>query len=165
MADLGFREYSEIPHGLLDIEPARLQELLGGPALIHLEGNRKDILFVSVMLHGNETTGLLAMQKLLRQYAERELPRSLSVFIGNVAAASRGVRALPGQADYNRIWGIGDTPEHHMTHSIMESMKKRDVFAAIDIHNNTGKNPHFALICRHDSNIDRLATLVGRTVV
>jgi succinylglutamate desuccinylase len=117
------------------------------------------------MLHGNETTGLLAMQKLLRQYAERELPRSLSVFIGNVAAASRGVRALPGQADYNRIWGIGDTPEHHMTHSIMESMKKRDVFAAIDIHNNTGKNPHFALICRHDSNTYRLATLFGRTVV
>jgi succinylglutamate desuccinylase len=165
MADIGFREYDEVPQGLLQARPEDLYALLGGPALIHLEGERKDALFVSVMLHGNEHTGLLVIQSILRKYADRKLPRSISIMVGNVAAASQGKRALPGQPDYNRIWGIGDTPEHQMTRYIMDTMRERSVFAAIDIHNNSGKNPHFSLICRHDSNFYRLATLFNRTVV
>jgi succinylglutamate desuccinylase len=165
MVDLGFKVFHEIPDGLLNVESTELLDLLGGPALIHLEGNRKDPLFVSVMLHGNEFTGLLVIQQILRQYVDRQLPRSLSIFIGNVVAAKQKLRALPGQPDYNRIWGYGDTPEHQMTHQIMESMRERNVFAAVDIHNNTGKNPHFALICRHENIFYRLATLFGRTVV
>jgi succinylglutamate desuccinylase len=165
MVDLGFRVLHEIPDGLLDVESTGLLNLLGGPTLIHLEGKRKDPLFVSVMLHGNEFTGLLAIQQILSQYRDREMPRSLSIFIGNVAAAEQKLRALPGQPDYNRIWGYGDTPEHQMTHQIMESMRERNVFAAVDIHNNTGKNPHFAVICRHENIFYRLATLFGRTVV
>ena len=109
MVNLGFREFNEIPDGLLDVESAGLFDLLGGPALIHLEGKRKDSLFVSVMLHGNETTGLLVIQQILRHYQDAELPRSLSIFIGNVTAAEQGLRALPGQPDFNRIWGYGDT--------------------------------------------------------
>ncbi len=165
MADLGFKVFNEIPDGLLDVDSAGLLDLLGGPALIHLEGNRDDSLFVSVMLHGNEFTGLLAIQQILRKYIDRELPRSLSIFIGNVAAAEQNLRALPGQPDFNRIWGYGDTPEHQMTHQVIESMRKRKVFAAVDVHNNTGKNPHFALICRHENDFYHLATLFGRTVV
>lgn len=165
MVDLGFRELYEIPDGLLDVGPEGLLDLLGGPTLIHLQGIRKESLFVSVMLHGNEFTGLLAIQNILRRYQDRELPRSISIFIGNVAAARENLRALPGQPDYNRIWGYGDTPEHQMTHYVMESMVKRSVFAAIDVHNNTGKNPHFTLICRHDNDSYHLATLFGRTVV
>jgi hypothetical protein len=52
-----------------------------------------------------------------------------------------------------------------MTHHVMKTRHEKNVFAAIDIHNNSGKNPHFALICRHDSNFYRLATLFNRTVV
>jgi len=155
----------KIPEGLLDVDPAGLPGLLGGPTLIHLEGNRKDSLFLSVMLHGNEYTGLLVMQQILRRYQDRELPRALSIFIGNVAAAEQSLRALPGQPDYNRIWGYGDTPEHQMTHQVMQAMCERQVFAAVDIHNNSGKNPHFALICRHEKNFYHLATLFNRTVV
>ena len=165
MVDLGFKELFEIPDGLLDVRSEGLLDLLGGPTLIHLQGSRKDSLFVSVMLHGNEFTGLLVIQDILRRYQDRQLPRSLSIFIGNVAAASENLRALPGQPDYNRIWGYGDTPEHQMTHYVMESMRERSVFAAIDVHNNTGKNPHFTLICRHDNASYHLATLFGRTVV
>lgn len=165
MADLGFNVLNEIPHGLLDVDASELHDLLGGPTLIHLEGKRKDALFVSIMLHGNEYTGLLVIQRLLKKYLDAELPRRLSIFIGNVAAAKEGVRALPGQPDYNRIWGYGDTPEHQMTHQVMEAMRERDIFAAIDVHNNTGKNPHFALICRHEKDSYHLATLFGRTVV
>jgi len=165
MVDLGFRILHQIPEGLLEVDSAGLLDLLGGPVLIHLEGNRKDSLFLSVMLHGNEYTGLLVMQQILRRYQNRKLPRSLSIFIGNVAAAEQGLRALPGQPDYNRIWGYGDTPEHQMTHQVMQEMCDRKVFAAVDVHNNSGKNPHFALICRHEQNFYYLATLFNRTVV
>ncbi len=165
MADLGFRELYQIPQGLLEVDSAGLLDLLGGPVLIHLEGSRKDSLFLSVMLHGNEYTGLLVLQQILRRYQDRELPRSLSIFIGNVAAAEQHLRALPGQPDYNRIWGFGDTPEHQMTHHVMQAMQERKVFAAVDIHNNSGKNPHFALICRHENESYHLATLYNRTVV
>ncbi len=165
MVNLGFRVLYQIPEGLLEVDSAGLLKLLGGPVLIHLEGHRKDSLFLSVMLHGNEFTGLLVMQRILRRYQDRELPRSLSIFIGNVTAAEQNLRALPGQPDYNRIWGYGDTPEHQMTHQVMQEMRKRQVFAAVDVHNNTGKNPHFALICRQDNNFYHLATLFNRTVV
>lgn len=60
-------------------------------------------LFVSMLLHGNETTGLLAVQRLLDKYRDQPLPRALSVFVGNVEAARLGLRRLEGQPDYNRI--------------------------------------------------------------
>ncbi|GBE08928.1 MAG TPA: peptidase M14 [Gammaproteobacteria bacterium] len=165
MVDLGFRVLHQVPDGLLEVDSAGLFDLLGGPVLIHLEGNRKDSLFLSVMLHGNEYTGLLVMQQILHRYQDRELPRSLSIFIGNVAAAEQNLRTLPGQPDYNRIWGYGDTPEHQMTHQVMKEVSERQVFAAVDVHNNSGKNPHFAIICRHEKNFYHLATLFNRTVV
>ncbi len=42
MVDLGFKEINEIPDGLLTVESTGLLELLGGPTLIHLQGNRKE---------------------------------------------------------------------------------------------------------------------------
>ncbi len=155
----------EVPEGLLEVDSTGLHKLLGGPVLMHLEGSRKDSLFLSVMLHGNEYTGLLVVQQILQHYQDRALPHSLSIFIGNVAAAEQHLRALPGQPDYNRIWGYGDTPEHQMTHKVINEMRGRNVFAAVDVHNNSGKNPHFALICRHEKNFYHLAALFNRTVV
>ena len=90
-----------------------------------------------MLLHGNEDTSWLAIRELLRQYQNRELPRALSIFIGNVQAARYGLRRLTGQLDYNRIWKGGTTPEHNMTSQVLEEMQQRNVFAAIDIHNNT----------------------------
>jgi succinylglutamate desuccinylase len=78
--------------------------VLPGPALIHLPGRRIPPLFVSVLLHGNEDTGWLAAQSVLKKYATVELPRALSLFIGNVEAARTGLRRLDGQPDYNRVW-------------------------------------------------------------
>ncbi len=74
--------YESVPDGLLEADPTQLAELLGGPSLIHLPGRRKQPLFISVLLHGNETTGWLALQALLKRHCERELPRALSFFYG-----------------------------------------------------------------------------------
>jgi len=97
-------QYDGLPPGLLDLPAARLGELLPGPALIHLPGRRTPPLFVSVLLHGNEDTGWLAAQSVLKKFVSAELPRALSLFIGNVEAARSGLRRLDGQPDYNRVW-------------------------------------------------------------
>lgn len=165
MDPVTLRIVGELPEGFLNARPEDLHELLGGPTLIHLDGQVPEPLFVSILLHGNEHSGLFAVQQLLQRYRNTTLPRALSILVGNVAAVAANRRTLPGQADYNRIWGIGDTPEHRLTHQVLEELRARRVFAAIDIHNNTGVNPHYALVCRLENAHFHLATLFGRTVV
>ncbi len=73
-----------VPDGLIDASAENLHKVLPGPTLIHLRGRKPEPLFVSVLLHGNEFTGLTAIQRILDRYTKSELSRSLSVFIGNV---------------------------------------------------------------------------------
>ncbi|MEN9204456.1 MAG: succinylglutamate desuccinylase/aspartoacylase family protein [Thermostichales cyanobacterium DRC_bins_46] len=91
--------WQDYPPELLTLDAGDLYQVLPGPTLIHLPGRRQPPLFVSVLLHGNEVTGWLAVRKLLQTYQDRELPRSLLVLIGNVAAARYGMRRLPDQPD------------------------------------------------------------------
>lgn len=158
-------EITSIPDGLLELPATKLYKRLDGPTLIHLPGRHPEPLFVSVLLHGNEDTGWEAMRQLLKKYEGRELPRALSLFIGNTAAAKEGVRRLEGQLDYNRIWIGKGSEEQGMAQQILETMRQRQVFASIDIHNNTGLNPHYACINVQDHRFLHLALLFSRTVV
>lgn len=153
------------PAALLDCSARQIADVLTGPTLIHLPGRREQPLFVSVLLHGNEDTGWQAMQSLLRSYHQRELPRAVSLFIANVAAARQGARRLENQPDYNRIWNGSGTAEHNMMQQVLEEMRQRQVFASIDIHNNTGLNPHYACINRLEHRFMQFAALFSRTVV
>lgn len=160
-----------LPQELLSAAPTELAGLLGGPSLFHLDGLRRPGLFISVLLHGNETTGFEAIKRVLAKYepggGERPLPRSLSLFIGNVEAAAKGMRRLDGQPDFNRIWpGIDapDTPERRMMVRIVKEMRRKEVFLSLDFHNNTGLNPHYACINRLDHKFLQLATLFSRMV-
>jgi succinylglutamate desuccinylase len=156
----------EIPEGLLAVKARELYLHLSGPTLIRLQGRRDDVLFVSVLLHGNETSGWDAVRELLVDYENGELPRSLYIFIGNVAAAAEGCRVLDGQTDFNRIWKKGnDSNESKMAIELQDILAKASLFAAIDIHNNTGMNPHYACINKLDRDFLQLATLFGRIVV
>jgi succinylglutamate desuccinylase len=157
-----------LPEKLLDEQARDLHTLLSGPTLIHLPGRRPEPLFVSVLLHGNEDTGFKALQAVLKRHAGRELPRALSVFIGNVAAARHGVRRLEEQVDYNRVWPGSESPAgvvHDIMAQVVAQMKMRHVFASIDIHNNTGLNPHYGCVNRLDHRFLHLATLFSRIVV
>jgi succinylglutamate desuccinylase len=158
-----------LPDGLLELDSDQLYQLLDRPTLIHLEGDRQPALFVSILLHGNETTSWLAMRSLLRKYQNQKLPRSLSLFIGNVQAAKYRLRHLEDQPDYNRIWQIGESsnilPEQAMAQTVISEMRSRGVFASIDIHNNTGRNPHYGCITRLDDHSLHLARLFDKTVV
>ncbi len=165
-------EIDYLPDGLLELEATQLEEVLGGPTLIHLSGRREPALFVSVLMHGNETTGWDAVRQLLKGYmpggVERELPRSLSLFVGNIKAAAFGLRHLDGQPDYNRVWpgsDLAETPEHLMMTRLVETMRRRGVFASVDVHNNTGLNPLYACVNLLDNRFFHLATMFSRTVV
>ena len=161
-------EIENLPEGLLDASVGSLAALLGGPTLMHLPGRRPQPLFVTVLAHGNESTGFYALQALLKKYRDQELPRALSVFIGNVDAAAEGQRFLGGQADYNRVWPgteQQDAPEALMMQQVVDSQRARKVFASIDVHNNTGINPHYGCINRVDNQFLHLASLFSRTVV
>jgi len=159
---------TQVPPGLLEAGPTELHRNLAGPTLIHLPGQRREPVLVSVLLHGDEETGLRAAQLVLKRHAQRPLPRALSLFIGNIAAARVGVRRLDGQPDYNRVWPGSDqppTPEHEMMARVVGEMRGRNVFASVDIHNNSGLNPHYACVSRLDPRALQLCALFSRTVV
>ena len=160
----------EIPDGLLDVNAIDLHDHLAGPTLLRLKGQSESVLFVSVLLHGNETTGWDAIRELLKNYQETELPKTLYLFVGNVAAAAESSRVLQGQTDFNRIWKTNDTEREKSSEAIVASkllslLKDVPLFAAIDIHNNTGMNPHYACINNLNKDFLHLATLFSRTVV
>lgn len=48
---------------------------------------------------------------------------------------------------------------------VVEVMDERGIFASVDVHNNTGRNPHYACINSLDTPFLHLAALFGRTVV
>ncbi len=142
-------EMYEIPEGFLTAKAEELYTVLKAPTLFHLEGVKSQPLFISTLLHGNETTGLYAIQRLLKKYSGKQLPRAVSVFVGNIEAAKENQRRLDHQDDYNRIWPgtlHRDSAEKDMMQTVARIMRKKKPFASIDIHNNTGKNPHYACI-------------------
>ncbi len=136
---------TKLPEGFLDLKVENILTLFPKPALIQLKGDKSLPLFVSILLHGNEYSGLKAVQALLRNYNEH-LPRSIFLFIGNVNAAARGLRVIPGKTDYNRCWPGTEIPandETRMMRSVVERITRGGLFAAIDIHNTSGLNPHY----------------------
>lgn len=162
------REREGLPEGILDCPAHRLHEHLDGPTLLHLPGVREPALFVSVLLHGNEHGGWDALRALLRRReAEtgRPLPRALSVLVGNVEAARFRLRRLDHQPDYNRIWKDAEGPEADVARQVLARMVARGLFAVVDVHNNTGVNPHYACVPRRDPVSLALARRFSRPVV
>lgn len=142
-------EMSHIPDEVLTADVEDLQDILRAPTLFHLEGKNPRPLFICTLLHGNETTGFYAVQNLLQRYQHSTLPRSVSLFLGNLSAAKQNQRRLDDQDDYNRIWPgshHNDSPEKDMMQIVTNIMARKKPFASIDIHNNTGKNPHYGCV-------------------
>jgi succinylglutamate desuccinylase len=164
----GLNRFDHFPDTLLDVAASDLWRHLAGPSLFHLPGRQAQPLFVSVLLHGNEDTGWRAVQSVLRRHRGTLLPRALMLFVGNIEAAKARVRTLPTQTDYNRCWpGTRQpaAPEAQLMREVIELVTQHAPFASIDIHNNTGNNPHYACINSLADHHLHLARLFGRTVV
>lgn len=164
----------DIPEGLLSLQTHELYKQLDGPTLFQLPGRRTPPIFMSVLLHGNEPVGWNAIRDILYRHQSSELPRALSLFVGNVEAARYHQRHLEHQPDFNRIWqfetdnplnNAGSMPEYHMARQIYESTARHGLFACVDVHNNTGLNPHYACVNQLETPFLHLATLFSRTVI
>lgn len=142
-----------------------LYPFLPGPCLIHLDGAIPEPLFVSVLLHGNEYSGWEVIRQLIQNYKDQTLPRALSILIGNVKAASTGKRKLEDQPDFNRVWDDATGEEAHIMQEVLQEMQQKNVFASIDIHNNTGFNPHYACINSLQPAFLHLAHSFSRKIV
>jgi hypothetical protein len=153
-----------LPDGFFDITTANIRSLFPNPTLVQLDGRDSQFLFISILLHGNEYTGLEVMQKILAEHAQ-DLPRSILLFVGNVRAAEANRRFLPDQVDYNRCWPgteLEPSPTSGMMQRVVEIAHGLPLFAAIDIHNNTGKNPHYACITDPNMQNQNLAARFNR---
>tara|TARA_Y100000768_G_scaffold388003_1_gene381433 strand:+ start:19710 stop:20723 length:1014 start_codon:yes stop_codon:yes gene_type:complete len=152
---------SQLPEGFTDLGVTELHDVLGGPTLIHLrtENSDKKPLYLSTLLHGNE----ISSHSVLMQFLKRNQPlnRDLIIFIGNTLAAKEGLRHLPGQVDFNRIWAEGNQVEHKIARQVKDYAKEFSPYASIDLHNNTGKNPFYACINSLDQVFKNLASHFG----
>ena len=154
-----------IPEGFWEIQPSEITTLINNPTLIHLRGKEDQPFFVSVLLHGNEYSGLLILQNILKKYRDQILPRSLIVFVANPKACAKGVRHLEDQPDFNRIWKGGSSYEELLVKPVLQYVKDHQIQGAIDIHNNTGRNPIYACINKRKEEFVKLAQVFSVNIV
>ena len=137
-----------LPDSLAEVPAGALADELGGPTLFDLRKGDHQPLFVSVLAHGNEVSGWDAVRGLLDGFRET----STLLFLGNLEAARHAVRVLPGRVDFNRVWEGGDTTEAAVAAEVTARVRAAHPYLALDIHNNTGRNPPYSVICRTDRN-------------
>lgn len=144
--DLQLDQLDQLPPALATISVREIRSVFPNPTLIHVAGELDPPLFISTLLHGNETTSFRVLQWLEETLRGGRPRRSLMIFVGNVAAAEAGVRLLDGEPDFNRIWAHGDTPHHRLAQEVLAFARQRGLFASIDVHNNTGRNPVYGCV-------------------
>ena len=82
---------------------------------------------MSVLLHGNEDTGLKAIQMVLGEYRAARC-RGRVLVRRQRQAAAQGLRRLDSQPDFNRVWPGAETaalPEHAMMRDVVAQMRPR----------------------------------------
>lgn len=161
---------TSFPERLADIGPREIRRVMPNPTLISIAGRAGAggagaPLFVSTMLHGNETTSFFVLQALARRFAHEAPHRPLIIFVGGVHAAEAGLRIAPGGVDFNRVWAGGEGEEAAIAAQVVETLKVAQPFASIDIHNTTGANPCYGCIARLDAAHLGLASLFSRIIV
>ena len=154
-----------IPKGFWEAKPSEITTVIDSPTLIHLKGKEEPPFFVSILLHGNEYSGLMILQKVLKKYRNQVLPRSLIVFVANPKACVQGVRHLEGQPDFNRIWKGDSSYKETLVKPVLQYAKDHQVQGAIDIHNNTGRNPVYACVNKMKEEFIKLAQAFSENIV
>ena len=137
---------SGLPTEVTALPAGALADALCGPTLFDLRRPGERPLFVSVLVHGNETSGWDAVRQLTRELQQA----SVLLFVGNVAAAKAGLRTLPGRPDFNRVWQGGDSPEAAVAAAVARRVRTANPRLAVDIHNTTGRNPPYSVVADTD---------------
>ncbi|HEX2027530.1 MAG TPA: hypothetical protein VHF25_05970 [Nitriliruptorales bacterium] len=158
-----------LPDRLLDLDDLSLLEELGRPTLIRVPGAGEERpRAVACLLHGDEDTGYCAVLRILRR--RRTYPFDLYVVIGNVQAALADGgfrhRYLDGQEDFNRIWGLPPTTRQRLAaDGMLGELRAAGIGALVDVHNNSGANPFYAIVTRLREDSINLATTFTTTLL
>lgn len=145
--ELKFLLEKEIDPSILQTNADALIDRFSGPTLFDLGDSNTPPLFVSVLLHGNETSGWDAIRSyLLNRINRNQAIPSLVLLVGNVHAAARGLRSLEDQVDFNRIWDGGESEETLWANEVFNYVKRKRPRFALDLHNFSGPNPHHSVI-------------------
>jgi hypothetical protein len=171
MSDPHIRWFPDgIDDDLLELPDFDVLSALGRPTLVRVPGTGEMApRAIATLLHGDESTGFEAVMQVLRR--RRTYPFDLFVVIGNVRAALAepgfAHRYLDDQEDFNRIWGVDDptTILRMAADDIRDRLLAAGLESLVDIHNNTGNNPFYALVTRRDPAMVNLATLFTTTLV
>lgn len=127
---------------------------LGGPAWIPLVGrDRSRHRVVTTLLHGNEPSGVRAVQAWLRSGAVPAV--DTSVFVASAQAALEppafSHRVLFGRRDLNRCFRPPfEGAEGALAEQVLEHVRKRPTEALVDLHNTTGHTPAYGVGPRED---------------
>jgi len=165
--------YEELKPLLDGTDEDLLLNLGGKPALVRIPAAATTAhpraRLLACLMHGNEPSGYRAVLDVLRR-GER-FAFDLWVLIGNVRAATQegwyANRYLDDQEDFNRVWdrGPATTRMRRCAATILEELRAADLEAAIDLHNNSGQNPYYAIVPRSTPAAFRLAALCADTVL
>jgi succinylglutamate desuccinylase len=160
------------PPGLLELPVRDLLRELRTTTWLRLPGTGDEpARAVATLLHGDESTGLEALLRILRR--RRRFPFDLHVVVGNVAAALHGSgfahRFLDGQEDGNRVWdgpvGADASPQRRSAAAILDDLLAAPLAGLVDLHNTTGANPFHAIVAREDAPSLDIATRFSTTLL
>jgi len=126
---------------------------LRGPTVFQVRGrDRGRARVVAGLLHGNEPSGFRAIHRMLQMSAPaREAPAvDTYLFVGAVEAARAqppfSQRMLPGRRDLNRCFRPAfDDRDGRIAREALALLRAARVDAVVDLHNNTGRNPPYAI--------------------
>lgn len=168
------RTYRRLPDGLPDdllgLTAREVLQALERPTLIRLPGTGQQApRALATLLHGDEPTGLQAMLRILQR--RRVYPFDLYVIVGNVRAALEppgfAHRFLDDQEDFNRVWGRQEPTNalRRAADGMLDELRAAGLEALVDVHNNTGDNPFYAIVTRRRPEVFNLATLFTTTLL
>jgi hypothetical protein len=150
-------------------DPVAFLQRLGRPSWIRVRGrDRSRLRVVTTLLHGNEPSGLRAMHGWLRTGVPPAVDAWLLVASVGAALAPPGFayRSLPGRADLNRCFlGPFEGEEGALAREILDVILAARPESLIDVHNNTGHNPPYAVSPRAGAAELQLGALFGERLV
>lgn len=134
------------PAAIAALPAQALADALGGPTLFDMRKAGEPPLFLSVLQHGNEISGWDAARRLHRELNAA----SALLFVGNVAAAKLDRRCARDGIDFNRVWEGGDSPAAAVAEELAALVQESAPWLAVDVHNNTGRNPPYSVVFETD---------------
>ena len=164
-----FRFLKDPDPELAAADPEAFLRNLGGPASLLFTGRDPGRTRALVtLLHGNEPSGVMALQRWLRSGQRPAV--NLLVVVASVHAALEPPafthRMLPRARDLNRCFRPpSDDEQGRLAQEILEILRVHRPEAVVDMHNTSGSGPSFGVCTHLDRQHDALVSLFTRRLI